>query len=263
MVRVLGWATAAGLSLALPLAPSSAFAQAPPTATSFPADPAPTPAPAPAPTPTPAPPPAATAPNPVAEPLPPTVAPPPAMSAEPPLNAADEPVPPAQRENLGPFLSLTFSPLHLLSPVFELQIEARVVPHFGAALIAGVGSIKSERTPSGVPAQNFSAYELGAQVVGYPLQPFESLQLGAELLWIKVSTENFNGQQITADAGGVAVGPFVGYKLVTRAGFTFFAQGGFEYLVARADASDNLGNTASDERSAFIPLLNLNVGWTF
>lgn len=183
------------------------------------------------------------------------------MSAEPPPPPA-EPAKPSERESSGPFLSLTFSPLHLLSPVFELQVEGRVVPHFGAALIGGVGSIKSERGASGVPAQTFSAYELGAQLVGYPLQPFESLQLGAELLWVKVSTESYNGREITADAGGVAVGPFIGYKLVTRVGFTFFAQGGFQYLVAKADASDNLGNTASDERSAFIPLLNLNVGWT-
>jgi hypothetical protein len=185
------------------------------------------------------------------------------MSAAPAPPEVVEPPAPHERDNLGPFLSLTFSPLHLLSPIFELEVEAKVVPHFGAALIAGIGSIKAEGTASGVPAQKFSAYELGAQLVGYPLQPFESLQLGAELLWIKVSTESYNGQQISADAGGVAVGPFVGYKLVTRAGFTFFAQGGFEYLVAKADASDNLGNSASDKRSAFIPLLNLNLGWSF
>jgi hypothetical protein len=189
------------------------------------------------------------------------------MLAEPPPAAADEPAPPSAeastREDLGPFLSLTFSPLHLLSPIFELQVEARVVPHFGAAVIAGVGSIKSESTVAGVPSQKFSAYELGAQLLGYPLQSFESLQLGAELLWIKISTESFNGQQITANAGGVAIGPFIGYKLVTHAGFTFFAQGGFQYMAVKADASDNLGNTASDEQSAFIPLLNLNLGWTF
>ena len=168
-----------------------------------------------------------------------------------------------ERESPGPFLSLTFSPLHVLSPIFELQVEARVVPHFGAALIGGVGTMKSTSTVAGVPAQRFSVYELGAQLVGYPLQPFESLQLGAELLWIKVSTENYNGRQITADAGGVAIGPFVGYKLVTEAGFTFFAQGGFEYVVLKADAADSSGNTARAEQSTFIPLLNLNLGWSF
>jgi hypothetical protein len=51
--------------------------------------------------------------------------------------------------------------------------------------------------------------------------------------------------------------------LVTDAGFTFFAQGGFQYMVVKADAADNMGNTGSGEHSAFIPLLNLNVGWSF
>jgi hypothetical protein len=189
------------------------------------------------------------------------------MSAEPPPSAADDPTrlspDVSEREDSGPFLSLTFSPLHLLFPLFELQVEARVAPHFGAAVIAGAGGITSKSNVSGVSDQKFNAYEVGAQLVGYPLEPFESLQLGAELMWVKVSTESFNGQQITADAGGVGLGPFVGYKLVTHAGFTFFAQGGFQYLVIKADAADDMGNTASDERSAFVPLLNLNVGWSF
>ena len=163
----------------------------------------------------------------------------------------------------GPRVSITLSPLHLISPIFELEVEAQIVPHFGAAIIGGIGSITTEPTVSGLAAQKFSAYELGAQLVGYPLQPFSSLQLGGELLWIKVSTETFQGQQIRADAGGVAVGPFIGYKLLTKVGFTFFAQGGFQYVVVKADAADDQGNTASADKSAFIPLLNLNVGWSF
>ena len=192
------------------------------------------------------------------------------MSAEPREprpSATDVPAPllpeASERDDSGPFLSLTLSPLHLFFPLVELQVEGRVVPHFGVAVIAGAGSITSKSRVPGVSDQKFNAYELGAQLVGYPLQSFESLQLGAELMWVKVSTKTFNGQQITADAGGVALGPFVGYKLVTHVGFTFFAQGGFQYMVVKADAADNLGNTASDERSAFIPLLNLNVGWSF
>jgi hypothetical protein len=99
--------------------------------------------------------------------------------------------------------------------------------------------------------------------VGYPLRDFSSLQLGAEVLYLHVSTNRFEGATVEAAAGGVALGPFIGYKLITAIGFTFFAQGGFEYLAARAEATDSQGNTDHNEQAAFIPLLNLNVGWSF
>ena len=163
----------------------------------------------------------------------------------------------------GPYVSVTFSPLHLISPIFELQIEGRVVPHFGVAVIGGIGSITTEATVSGLDEQKFSAYELGTQLIGYPLRPFESLQLGAELMWIHVGTETFQGTEIKANAGGVAIGPLIGYKLLTQVGFTFFVQGGFQYVAVKADASDDAGNSATAKQSSFVPLLNLNLGWSF
>jgi hypothetical protein len=138
-----------------------------------------------------------------------------------------------------------------------------IVPHFGIALIGGVGTVSAESNDPVIDGEKFSAYELGGQIIGYPLRDFSSLQLGAEVLWIHVSTENFAGAEVRADAGGVAAGPLIGYKLITQAGFTFFVQGGFQYVFIQADASDSQGNTASGERSEFIPLLNLNLGWSF
>jgi hypothetical protein len=149
-------------------------------------------------------------------------------------------------------VSLTFSPLHLvIGPIFEMQIEAQVTPHFGVAVLGGVGSLKVENAIG--ESARFTAYELGGQLVGYPLEDFKSLQLGAEVLWVKVSTDDVDGRQVQDEASGVAFGPFIGYKLITSAGFTFFAQGGFEYLKASEDDVD----------SEFIPLLNLNIGWSF
>jgi hypothetical protein len=229
-------------------------------AASFPAEEKGGAAPAPAATP-----PAATAPPPDLDPTPP---PPPAAAAPP----SDSPsvVPPIDDSNLihrdtGPYVSVTFSPLHLLSPIFELQIEGRVIPHFGVAVIGGIGSITAKfGTSSGeVLEQKFSAFELGGQLIGYPLQPFESLQLGAELLYINVGTKTFQGQEVKGNAGGFAIGPLVGYKLLTKVGFTFFVQGGFEYVAIKSDASDNNGTSVTEKQSAFIPLLNLNLGWSF
>lgn len=138
-----------------------------------------------------------------------------------------------------------------------------LTPHFGAGLIGGFGSIKAESNDPVINDEKFSAYELGVQLIGYPLQDFSSLQLGAELLWLKVSTENFAGREVKAAAGGFALGPFIGYKLLTNGGFTLFVQGGFQYVAVKADASNSAGESAHDEQETFIPLVNLNLGWSF
>lgn len=160
-------------------------------------------------------------------------------------------------------LSLTLSPLHLLNPIFELQIEAMVTPHFGVAAIGGFGSVEASSTDPLVDEERFTAYELGLQLIGYPLRDFSSLQLGAELLWIHVSTENFDGREIRASAGGLALGPLLGYKLLSDVGFTLFVQGGFQYVAVRAEASNDAGDMAEDEQEAIIGLLNFNMGWSF
>jgi hypothetical protein len=68
---------------------------------------------------------------------------------------------------------------------------------------------------------------------------------------------------VAGAAGGVAVGPLIGYKLITRQGFTFFVPGGAEYVFAHAEASDQNGNSGTASKAEVIPLLNLNLGWSF
>jgi len=60
--------------------------------------------------------------------------------------------------------------------------------------------------------------------------------------------------------GGVAVaiGPFLGYKVMTDAGFTFDTQLGFEHVSVQADSQSS---TAMEK--TMIVLLNLNIGWSF
>jgi hypothetical protein len=174
-----------------------------------------------------------------------------------------EPPEPTKVQEKPRYVSLTFSPLHLLSPIVELQVEGMVTPHFGLAALGGYGTIKATSANSTLDDTRFTAYELGLQLVGYPLRDFSSLQLGAELLWLKISTDSLEGREISGNAGGLAIGPFIGYKLLTSGGFTFFAQGGFQYIAAQADVADTEGNTGHDEASTIIPLLNLNIGWSF
>jgi hypothetical protein len=171
--------------------------------------------------------------------------PPPGVYAPP----AWAPAPPPPEHPRRVF-SLTISPLHLFLPVVELTGEARVHDKVGVALIAGAGKY-TDPDVSGISA---TVYEAGGQVRVYIVGDFRhGMELGGELLYI-----HLNDDRIAISGEGLAVGPFLGYKIMIDAGFTFDAQLGFEHISARADGN---GATANDR--TFIPLLNLNVGWSF
>lgn len=153
---------------------------------------------------------------------------------------------------------ISISPIHLIGPIVELTGEARLHRHIGVALIGGYGALKVD----GVE-ERFKVWEVGGQFVGYPVGHFDhGMQVGLEVLYAGVST-NDNAKVTVATATGLATGPFIGYKLATKVGFSFNVQGGVEYVFARADASSANGATASAEKKSVIPLLNANVGWSF
>lgn len=153
---------------------------------------------------------------------------------------------------------LSISPLHLIGPIVQLTGEVRLHRHIGVAVIGGFGSLKVEPVK-----ERYKVWEVGAQFVGYPVGHFDhGMQLGLQVLYLGVSgpdTANVKGPSGT----GLATGPFIGYKLATKIGFSFNVQGGVEYVVARADATSTTGKTASAEQSSFVPLLTANVGWSF
>ncbi len=140
------------------------------------------------------------------------------------------------------------------------MIEVRPTDHFAIAAIGGYGSITLKDGLG--DSTTFSVYELGGQLIGYPLHEFDGLQLGAEFLYAHVSSDNLDETTTTGVGLGYAVGPLVGYKLITSGGFTFLVQGGVEYFHAEATAQ-NQSTSASAEDKHVIPLLNLNIGWSF
>jgi hypothetical protein len=177
--------------------------------------------------------------------FPPPGYPPPTAYAPPPGWVPVPPEPPHPRR----VLSLTISPIHLLLPVVELTAEARVHDKVGLALVGGAGKVTDR-------ASNISAdaYEAGAQIRVYVLGDFRhGMQLGAEALYLHVSLRD-----VVASGEGLAIGPFIGYKVMVDAGFTFDTQVGFERVALRATA-----NGSSDSESEYIPLINLNIGWSF
>jgi hypothetical protein len=202
-------------------------------------------------------------PPPAAQPAsPPQYAPPPQVPAPYPY-APEPPPPPPPPEPPVRNVTLTFSPIHLLFPVFEAMAEIRVANGFGIAAIGGYGEIAVEDVFGN--DYKFTAYVVGGQIAGYLQHPFHGLQLGAEVLYLKVETKEEVGTRVrvTGVGDGLAIGPFVGYKLVTEGGFTFLVQGGAQYMAVRAEAKSGDGQFAQEEDSRLIPLLNLNIGWSF
>lgn len=154
-------------------------------------------------------------------------------------------------------VSVTISPIHLAFPILELTAEVAIAPKLSAALIGGIGSVTA--TAPGIE-QEFSAWEAGAHVRYYLTGDFDGgLQAGFEILMVGIDD---NDPTVDASGDGLAFGPFIGWKWVAGAGFTFDGQLGIERLFATASASDGTASeSASDE--TWVPLLNLNVGWSF
>lgn len=158
--------------------------------------------------------------------------------------------PPPPAEHPRRVFSLTISPIHLFLPVVELTGEARVHDKVGIALVGGAGKY-SDPNISGISA---TVIEAGGQVRAYVIGDFRhGMQVGGEVLYV-----HLNDDRVAISGEGLAIGPFLGYKIMIDAGFTFDAQVGFEHISARASSSTSTANDRS-----FIPLLNLNVGWSF
>jgi hypothetical protein len=255
-------ALAQGANTAPPTAQFPSMEPAPAQAPATPELPAKAPNPAPPLRPVPTAPPAA-APTPAAAPPPPSAYPaypypPPYPYGYPALVPLTPTKPPATDSE--EVFTITLAPLLLIGPIVQLTGELRATPHFGISAIVGYGSIAVDGSSNATA----SAYELGARAVGYPLKKFKSLQLGAQLLYLKVdSNDAATGTTLSDNAAGVAFGPFAGYKLVTDIGFTFVGQLGVQYLSAQAEAHDDAGNVATSKDNRFLPLANAEIGWSF
>jgi|GEM_PF-1313408 len=204
--------------------------------------------------------------SPRAESPPPAIAPDPSPASPAPAPApvqedtSVEPPEAGKKKDDGHDVYISFSPFHLLFPLVEVTGEIRLHRHIGVAAIAGYGSVRPEGS-----SVRFSAFELGGQFLGYAVGHFDhGMQLGLEVLYLGVSGSTGSGRQEISGIGqGLAVGPLVGYKFASKIGFSLNIQGGVQYMAARAEASSISGARATGEESRLIPLLNLNLGWSF
>lgn len=157
-----------------------------------------------------------------------------------------------------PIVSLTFSPIHLLFPILEVTGELRLGQEAGVALIAGGGQV-TDKASDGTKI-TFRVYEIGTQLRYYVTGNFRrGMEIGAEVLYVHV---NGSLDNITGVASGLALGPFFGWKTTSYAGFTFEVQGGVEILTAGTKVTDSSGDSTSSTID-YVPLVNLNIGWSF
>ncbi len=178
--------------------------------------------------------------------------------------AADaQEAPPTHEEQAIHDVSLTLSPLHLVFPILEMTGEYRASDRVGVALLAGAGQMTLPVTVD--DDVTITVWEVGGQFRFYAIGNFDhGMQLGAELLWLGIFTDEIEGTEISGTGSGLALGPFLGYKIATDAGFTFDAQLGFQWHAVEARAEDaDTGAEASEKETGINPLLNLNIGWSF
>jgi hypothetical protein len=157
-------------------------------------------------------------------------------------------------------VTIMWAPLRLIVPLVEFTAEVRVRDHLGVSITAGAGKRSIE---SGGTKVSGTELEGGAQVRYYILKAFSGLHVGGEVLDEYVKFDEPLPMNIAAvAAGGVTVGPFAGYKLVTHAGFSFEAQLGARYLVVDPHVT-GMATGAPPIDKRWMPLLHLNAGWSF
>lgn len=155
--------------------------------------------------------------------------------------------PPPARDSV----TLSLSPVHLIYPMVEVAVEAKLASKIGVALILGGGRYGDRgRTYS------TSVYEAGGQLNYYILENFDGLHAGVEVIYLRFSDDQ------TGSVGGnsATVGPYIGYKAVASFGATFIGQAGFSVAANNGDYTST--GTTSTEGRVFL-LLNLSLGWSF
>jgi hypothetical protein len=168
--------------------------------------------------------------------------------------------PPPTQPSSGERITVMWAPLRLIVPLVEVTAEYRVRDHLGVSVTLGAGKRTVEATGTEISGTEI---EGGLQVRYYILRPFSGLQVGAEVLDEYVRFKEPLPMNVAAvAAGGVTVGPFVGWKLLSGSGFSFEAQLGARYVVVDPPVTGMAGGAPPID-SRWLPLLHLNAGWSF
>ncbi len=164
-------------------------------------------------------------------------------------------------------IAITISPIHLVLPIVELTGEFALDDNIAIAGILGAGSIgvATVDSTSSISGESFTVLEFGSSFRYYLVGDFDhGMQVGGELLYVYIDSGDLETESVTAFGQGLAIGPFIGYKIAATFGLTFEIQAGGAYVAAFAQAENTeTGETSSASDSDFIPIVNLQLGWSF
>jgi hypothetical protein len=163
-------------------------------------------------------------------------------------------------------VTVTFEPLHLFYPIVQIGVEARVADEVGVMIFGGGGSAPVDFvSPPYTGPSKVSVWEVGGQLLYYATGDFGDggMQVGVEALFMHAALEGASALgtgSIGGLAAGFTVGPLIGWKFVTRGGFTVDSQIGVGFRATKQTTGDPAA--PSDDRSAVL-LGSLAIGWTF
>jgi hypothetical protein len=139
-------------------------------------------------------------------------------------------------------VSITISPLHLLSPQLQVTSEVRLAPRLSMAAMLGGGNVTEEE-------ETYRIWEIGGQVRYYVLGSFShGMMLGADVGYVDVNGQPEGAMEMLV---GTRAGGFLGYKLILKSGFTAEVQLGPVYV---------WGNAGDSELQT---LHSLKLGWSW
>ena len=155
--------------------------------------------------------------------------------------------------------TLSISPFHLLLPVVELTLESDIAKDMSLTGILGYGWITD--TDINGSRTKVNIFEAGAQYRYYPSgDTHKGMHLGLEGLYVRPS---FNDNSIKVKGSGFALGPFVGYKWAPDSGEVYDLQIGYQRMIAKVEAKDDVGNQAEASSTDGFVLFNFNIGFRF
>ena len=155
--------------------------------------------------------------------------------------------------------TLSISPFHLFFPVIELTLESDIANNMSVAEILGYGWVTE--TDNNGSKTKVNIFEAGAQYRYYPNgSTYKGMHIGLEGLYIRPS---FNDSSIEVKGSGFALGPFVGYKWAPASGEVYDLQVGYQRMITKVEAKDDVGNQAETSSTDGFMLFNFNIGFRF
>ncbi|MSQ82040.1 MAG: hypothetical protein EXR77_03870 [Myxococcales bacterium] len=158
--------------------------------------------------------------------------------------------------------TVSFNPLLLLDPIFEVTAEFRVLPMIGVAAIGGGGArTRTVNSGFGDATAKDNLFVAGVQASYYLSGNFdEGIHAGFEVMYARSQLVDSAGTPTaSAPSTSTTVGAIGGYKLnwpISRQiGLTGLLQAGYGWVVASSKG------TSSDSKAE--PLLNVQFGASF